>query len=72
MNLFPTKSWFPSQSTTAMIDQGVDYMMMAAEAGDRNAMIFMARAFETGLNLGHKRWDGDAFVGCDWPNYFKI
>lgn len=43
------------QSTTEMIDQGVDYMMMAAEAGDRNAMIFMARAFETGLNLGHKR-----------------
>jgi len=42
-------------SNSEMIDRGVDYMVMAAEAGDRNAMIFMARAFETGLNLGQKR-----------------
>ncbi|XP_046380334.1 eukaryotic elongation factor 2 kinase-like [Haliotis rufescens] len=37
------------------IDQGVDYMAEAAEAGDRSAMIFMAKAFETGINLGVKR-----------------
>ncbi|CAG5126427.1 unnamed protein product [Candidula unifasciata] len=43
------------QQRSEMIDVGVDYMVQAAEAGDRNAMIFMARAFETGNGLGTKR-----------------
>ncbi|XP_033737069.1 eukaryotic elongation factor 2 kinase-like isoform X1 [Pecten maximus] len=34
---------------------GVDYMVEAAEAGDRGAMIYMAKAFETGNGLGTKR-----------------
>ena len=47
---------YAPQTTTEMEDKGVDYMVMAAQAGDRNAMIFMARAYETGLNLGQKRY----------------
>ncbi|KAK2154375.1 hypothetical protein LSH36_269g00033 [Paralvinella palmiformis] len=35
--------------------QGVDYMIMAAEAGDRSAMVYLARAFETGIGLGGDR-----------------
>ncbi|XP_060076123.1 eukaryotic elongation factor 2 kinase-like [Ylistrum balloti] len=34
---------------------GVDYMVEAAEAGDRGAMIYIAKAFETGIGLGTKR-----------------
>lgn len=37
------------------IDLGMDYMVQGAEAGDRSAMIFVARAFETGENLGSRR-----------------
>lgn len=33
----------------------MDYMVQGAEAGDRSAMIFVARAFETGENLGSRR-----------------
>ncbi|CAH1794993.1 unnamed protein product [Owenia fusiformis] len=36
-------------------NQGVDYMLMAAEAGDRASMIYMANAFETGIGLGSDR-----------------
>ncbi|XP_059168099.1 eukaryotic elongation factor 2 kinase-like [Physella acuta] len=43
------------QQTPEMLDLGIDYMVQAAEAGDRTAMIYMARAFETGENLGTKR-----------------
>ncbi|XP_055874771.1 eukaryotic elongation factor 2 kinase-like [Biomphalaria glabrata] len=43
------------QQSQQMVDLGIDYMVQAAEAGERNAMIFMARAFETGENLGTKR-----------------
>lgn len=37
------------------IDVGLDYMMQAAEASDRTAMIYIARAFDTGDNLGTRR-----------------
>jgi elongation factor 2 kinase len=37
------------------LNRGADYMMVAAEAGDRQAMLFMADAFETGKNLGKDR-----------------
>ena len=38
------------------MNKGVDYMMMAAVAGDRSAMLYMARAFETGTGLGDSRF----------------
>lgn len=37
-------------------DIGIDYMVQAAEAGDRGAMIFVAKAFETGNGLGKRRY----------------
>ncbi|RUS71830.1 hypothetical protein EGW08_020415 [Elysia chlorotica] len=43
------------QKVGNMQDIGLDYMVQAADAGDRNAMIFMARAFDSGENLGSKR-----------------
>ena len=38
-----------------MEDIGLDFMVQAADAGDRNAMIYMAKAFDCGDNLGSKR-----------------
>ena len=29
---------------------------MAADAGDRSAMLYMAKAYETGIGLGENRW----------------
>ncbi|KAL8595062.1 hypothetical protein ACOMHN_002040 [Nucella lapillus] len=43
------------QSSTENTDVGLDYMLQAAEAGDRCAMIYMARAFDCGQNLGTRR-----------------
>ncbi|XP_041364599.1 LOW QUALITY PROTEIN: eukaryotic elongation factor 2 kinase-like [Gigantopelta aegis] len=43
------------KQTDDNIDQGIDYMIEAAEAGDRWAMLYLARAFESGDNLGSKR-----------------
>ncbi|XP_076442554.1 eukaryotic elongation factor 2 kinase-like isoform X2 [Babylonia areolata] len=43
------------QPSTENTDVGVDYMLQAAEAGDRSAMIYLARAFDTGHNLGSRR-----------------
>ncbi|XP_052262104.1 eukaryotic elongation factor 2 kinase-like isoform X2 [Dreissena polymorpha] len=37
------------------VDQGMDYMVLAAEAGDRGAMLYVAKAFETGYLLGKRR-----------------
>lgn len=37
------------------LDIGIDYMVQAADAGDRGAMIYVAKAFETGDGLGKKR-----------------
>jgi len=37
------------------VNKGVGYMMMAAEAGDRSAMLYMAKAYETGVGLGEDR-----------------
>ena len=44
------------QETDDHVNDGVDYMCQAAEVGDRSAMVFMAKAFETGACLGTKRW----------------
>lgn len=38
------------------LDLGMDYMVQAAEAGDRSAMIYVAKAFETGVGLGKRRY----------------
>ncbi|KAL3876114.1 hypothetical protein ACJMK2_033992 [Sinanodonta woodiana] len=46
------------------IDRGLDYMVQAAEAGDRGAMLYMAKAFETGQGLGAKRsvsWEDSVY-----------
>jgi elongation factor 2 kinase len=43
------------QESSDSIDKGLDYMEMAAEEGDRFAEIYMAKAYETGLNLGTQR-----------------
>uniref|UniRef100_A0A8B9SVP3 Eukaryotic elongation factor 2 kinase n=1 Tax=Anas platyrhynchos TaxID=8839 RepID=A0A8B9SVP3_ANAPL len=39
--------------------KGFDYLLRAAEAGDRPSMILVARAYDTGVNLGSDRY-------CDW------
>ena len=36
-------------------DLGMDYMVLAAEAGDRGAMIYVGKAFQTGVGLGTRR-----------------
>ncbi|XP_052068351.1 eukaryotic elongation factor 2 kinase-like isoform X1 [Mytilus californianus] len=36
-------------------EQGIQYMIQAAEAGDRGAMLYMAKAFETGEGLNSNR-----------------
>ncbi|XP_013394430.1 eukaryotic elongation factor 2 kinase isoform X1 [Lingula anatina] len=37
------------------LNRGVDYMLQAADAGDRSAMLYMAKAYETGIGLGTER-----------------
>lgn len=41
---------------------GVDYMLQAAEAGDRSAIIYMAKAFDSGHNLGTRRSDSSEVI----------
>ena len=36
-------------------DIGLDYMTTAATAGDVNSILYLANAFDTGLNLGSVR-----------------
>lgn len=49
--------FFPSQSDDEdYINEGMDYMETAAEAGDRAAILFVARAYDTGHNLGSARY----------------
>ena len=43
------------QKSVENMNKGVDYMLMAAEAGDRSAMLYMAKAYETGVGLGENR-----------------
>ena len=38
-----------------MEDIGLDYMTSAATAGDVNSILYLAHAFDTGLNLGSDR-----------------
>lgn len=43
------------QDSPDNIDRGVDMMLQAAEAGDRGAMIYMAKCFQAGDGLGKSR-----------------
>ncbi|KAK2509391.1 hypothetical protein MC885_005363, partial [Smutsia gigantea] len=43
------------QDTEANKTKGFDYLLKAAEAGDRQSMILVARAFDTGQNLSPDR-----------------
>ncbi|KAK6170357.1 hypothetical protein SNE40_018769 [Patella caerulea] len=43
------------EQTDENINIGLDFMGQAAQAGDRSAMIYLARAYETGDNLGTLR-----------------
>ena len=44
------------QKSVENVNKGVDYMSMAADAGDRSAMLYMAKAYETGVGLGENRY----------------
>lgn len=46
------------QDTEENKTKGFDYLLKAAEAGDRHSMILVARAFDTGLNLSPDRYYG--------------
>lgn len=46
------------QETEENKTKGFDYLLKAAEAGDRKSMIHVARAFDTGQNLGPDRYCG--------------
>ena len=50
------------QQNEENVDIGMDYMLQAAEAGDRSAMIYVAKAFDTGFNLGSRRYAGLSWV----------
>ena len=41
--------------TGSMEDIGLDYMVAAARNGDVHSMLFLAKAFDCGLNLGKAR-----------------
>ena len=41
----------PSHEPKIRIRIGLDYMERAAQAGERTAMVYLAKAFDTGLNL---------------------
>eukprot|EP00918_Siedleckia_nematoides_P039790 GHVU01086475.1.p1 GENE.GHVU01086475.1~~GHVU01086475.1.p1 ORF type:complete len:243 (-),score=48.94 GHVU01086475.1:1636-2364(-) len=43
------------QDSENSLDKGLDYMDMAADSGDRSAMIYLAKVYETGIGLGTKR-----------------
>ncbi|EMP34970.1 Eukaryotic elongation factor 2 kinase [Chelonia mydas] len=44
-----------SEDTEESRVKGFDYLLRAAEAGDRPSMILVARAYDTGVNLGSNR-----------------
>lgn len=52
----------PFQPSDEHTNRGVDFMVEAAEAGDRGAMVYMGRAFETGDGLGTLRLETIQFI----------
>jgi TPR repeat protein len=47
--------YFLLQQTEDNNEQGIQYMIQAADAGDRGSMLYMAKAFETGDGLSSHR-----------------
>lgn len=43
------------QPNSENADLGIEYMLLAADAGDRSAMIYMAKTYQSGEGLGSKR-----------------
>ena len=64
------------QKSGENMNKGVDYMLMAAEAGDRSAMLYMAKAYETGVGLGENRWNKPLFsvdlISCNYTGNTPI
>lgn len=69
------------EETLENTDMGLDYMHHAGDAGDRAAMIFLAKAYDTGVGLGSRSisWDKSAYwyrkalsslEGCDEEGNF--
>lgn len=52
------------QESEDAMNRGVYYMLEAAHLGDRQAMVYMAKAYETGLGLG-------SFRECTWVEAAK-
>ena len=46
---------FTWQESEEAVNRGVEYMLQAATLGDRQAMVYMAKAYETGSGLGSLR-----------------
>lgn len=44
---------------TSNLDQGLDLMHTAAHLGDREAMLFLAQAYQSGQGLGSDRYNCD-------------
>ncbi|XP_075245714.1 eukaryotic elongation factor 2 kinase-like isoform X2 [Convolutriloba macropyga] len=81
-DVLPSVSVVESEENT---NKGIDYMIQSAQKGDRNAQVYMAKAFETGFGLGTSRekdWRESALyyemainspsggcVGTDEPSY---
>uniref|UniRef100_A0A452E360 Eukaryotic elongation factor 2 kinase n=1 Tax=Capra hircus TaxID=9925 RepID=A0A452E360_CAPHI len=56
------------KETEANKTKGFDYLLKAAEAGDRQCMILVARAFDTGQNLSPDRYCGRGSEALHWYN----
>lgn len=54
------------QETEENQTRGFNYLLRAAEAGDRQSMILVARAFDTGQNLSPDRYRGRRSGRCSW------
>ena len=46
---------FPEHVPGSIEDIGLDYMVSSARHGDVNSMVYLAKAFDSGLNLGTDR-----------------
>jgi len=49
-----------------VLEKGLDYMERAAHAGERSAMVYMARAYDTGLNLANPEADRSISRALFW------
>ena len=51
---------------------GLDYMERAAHAGERSAMVYMARAYDTGLNLANPEADRSISRALFWYEEIQV